>query len=178
MDNIFVELSFVIGVVLVISLIMRLLKQPLLIGYIIAGVLVGPLVFNIVHTADQLDVFAHLGIALLLFIIGLGLSPKIIKDVGKPAILTGISQVVFTAAVGWLIIRSLGYEPLIALYIAIALAFSSTIIVLKLLSDKREHHRLYAKISVGFLLIQDICAAAILIIVPALNNEALSSSFI
>ncbi|MCY3804503.1 MAG: cation:proton antiporter [Candidatus Saccharibacteria bacterium] len=178
MDNIFIELSFVIGVVLVVSLIMRLLKQPLMIGYIIAGVLVGPLVLNIVHTADQLDIFAHLGIALLLFIIGLGLSPKIIKDVGKPAVLTGVSQVIFTTAVGWIIVHSLGYDPLIALYIAVALAFSSTIIVLKLLSDKREHHRLYAKISVGFLLVQDICAAAILIVVPALNNDALSSSFI
>ena len=178
MDGVFSELSLVIIVVLVVSVIMRLLKQPLLIGYIIAGVLVGPLVLNIVHAADTLDIFAHLGIAFLLFIIGLGLSPKVIKDVGKAATLTGVLQVVFTSAVGWLIVKALGYDSLTALYIAVALAFSSTIIVLKLLSDKKEHQRLYAKISIGFLLVQDVCAAVILIAVAAVNNNDLSSSLV
>ena len=79
---------------------------------------------------------------------------------------------------GWLIVRALGYDSLIALYIAIALAFSSTIIVLKLLSDKKESHRLYAKISIGFLLIQDICATLILIAVAALNQDDLSNSLL
>lgn len=178
MNDVFLELSLVITVVLLVSLIMRLLKQPLLIGYIFAGVLVGPLLLNIVHAEDTLDVFAHFGIALLLFIIGLGLNPKIIKDVGKTAGLTGVAQIVFTTGVGWLIVSGLGYDPLVALYIAIALAFSSTIIVLKLLSDKRENHRLYAKISIGFLLVQDICATLILVVVSALNNEGLNSSLI
>ena len=178
MDGVFWELSLVIIVVLVVSLIMRLLRQPLLIGYIIAGVLVGPLVLNIVHAADTIDIFAHLGIALLLFIIGLGLSPRMIKDVGKAATYTGVLQVVFTSGVGWLILRGLGYEPLVALYVAVALAFSSTIIVLKLLSDKREHHRLYAKISIGFLLVQDICATVLLIAVTALNSDDLSGHLI
>ena len=173
MNEVFLELSLVIIVVLVVSTIMRLLKQPLLIGYIITGVLVGPLVLNIVHAHDTLDIFAHFGVGLLLFIIGLGLSPKIIKDVGKTATLTGVSQIVFTTAVGWLIVVALGYSYLIALYIAVALAFSSTIIVLKLISDKKEHGRLYAKISVGFLLIQDICATIILILVTALNSNNL-----
>ena len=172
------ELSLVITVVFLVSLIMRLLKQPLLIGYILAGVLVGPLILNIVHTSDTLGVFAHFGIALLLFIIGLGLNPKIIKDVGKTASLTGIAQIIFTTALGWLIVSNLGYDPLIAFYIAIALAFSSTIIVLKLLSDKKENHRLYAKISIGFLLVQDICATLILIAVAALNNDNLTSTLI
>ena len=178
MDNVFLELSIVIIIVLLVSLVMRILKQPLIIGYILAGVLVGPLVFNVVHASDTLDVFAHFGIALLLFIIGLGLNPKIIKEVGKTATLTGVAQIFFTTALGWLIVRGLGYDPLISLYIAIALAFSSTIIVLKLLSDKKEHHRLYAKISIGFLLVQDICATLILIAVAALNNEDLGASLV
>ena len=178
MNDVFSEISLVVIVVLVVSLIMRLLKQPLLIGYILAGILVGPLVFNIVHASDTVDVFAHFGIALLLFIIGLGLSPKVIKDVGKTAVFTGIAQVVFTSALGWLIVRALGYEPLVALYIAVALAFSSTIIVLKLLSDKKEHHRLYARISVGFLLIQDICACLLLIAIVAINNNDLTAGVV
>ena len=178
MNDIFLEFSAVITVVLLISLIMRLLKQPLIIGYILSGVLVGPLILNIVHTSDTLDVFAHFGIALLLFIIGLGLNPKIIKDVGKTAVATGVAQIAFTTAIGWLIIRALGYSPLLSLYIAIALAFSSTIIVLKLLSDKKENHRLYAKISIGFLLVQDICATLALILVAALNNNDLTANLV
>ena len=178
MNDIFLELSLVIIVVFLVSLVMRLLRQPLLIGYIVAGVLVGPLVFNIVHASDTLDIFAHFGIALLLFIIGLGLNPKIIKEVGKTATLTGVAQIIFTTALGWLIVKALGYDSLVALYISIALAFSSTIIVLKLLSDKKESHRLYAKISIGFLLIQDICATLILIAVAALSNDNLSGSLI
>ena len=178
MNDVFLELSLVIIVVFSVSLLMRILRQPLLIGHILAGILVGPLVFNIVHASDTLDIFAHFGIALLLFIIGLGLNPKLIKEVGKTATLTGIAQILFTTALGWLIVRALGYDSLIALYIAIALAFSSTIIVLKLLSDKKESHRLYAKISIGFLLIQDICATLILIAVAALNQDDLSHSLI
>ena len=178
MNDVFLELSLVIIVVLAISTVMRLLKQPLLIGYILAGVLVGPLILNIVHTSDTLDIFAHFGIALLLFIIGLGLSPKVIKEVGKTATLTGVAQVIFTTGVGWLIIVGLGYSPLVALYVAVALAFSSTIIVLKLISDKKEHNRLYAKISVGFLLVQDICATILLIVVAALNNDNLDTDLL
>ena len=170
MNHVFLELSAVIVIVLLISTIMRVLRQPLLIGYILSGVLVGPLVFNIVHKADTLDVFAHFGVSLLLFIIGLGLSPRVVKDVGKTAAITGVAQVLFTTAVGWFVALSLGYDPLVALVIAVALAFSSTIIVLKLISDKKEHHRLYAKVSIGFLLIQDICACLILLAVTALNG--------
>ena len=173
MNDTFLELSLVIITVFLVSVFMRLLRQPLLIGYILAGVIVGPLVLNIVHASDTLDVFAHFGIALLLFIIGLGLNPKIIRDVGKTASLTGVAQIVFTTGVGWLIVRSFGYDPLVSLYIAVALAFSSTIIVLKLLSDKKESHRLYAKISIGFLLVQDICASLLLLVVAALNREEL-----
>ena len=178
MNDVFLELSFVIIVVLLVSLVMRLLRQPLIIGYILSGVLVGPLALGIVNTADNLDVFAHFGVALLLFIIGLKLNPTVIKDVGKTATLTGVAQVLFTTGVGWLIIRALGYSPLIAFYIAIALAFSSTIIVVKLLTDKKEQHRLYAKISVGFLLIQDVCAALLLVVANTLNKGSFSANIL
>ena len=155
---------------------MKLLRQPLIIGYILTGVLVGPTLLNTVHADDTIDVFASFGVALLLFIIGLGLNPRVIKEVGKVAVLTGVGQVVFTSGVGWLIALGLGYEPRVALYIAVALAFSSTIIILKLLSDKKEQHRLYGKISIGFLLVQDILAALALVAVSASSNGGLAAS--
>lgn len=171
MDNLFLELSLIIIVATAIAGAMQLLRQPLIIGHIITGLLVGPYFFNILRPTDTIDLFSQLGIALLLFIIGLSLSPTIIREVGKVSLITGVGQVVFTALVGFFIVRALGYSPLVSLYIAIALTFSSTIIILKLLSDKNDLNRLYGKISTGFLLVQDLIATVILMIVSALGQQ-------
>ena len=176
MTDVFLELSLIIVLVAAVSLVMKLLRQPLIIGYILTGVLVGPTLLNAVQADDTINIFASFGVALLLFIIGLGLNPRVIKEVGKVAVLTGVGQVIFTTGVGWLIVFSLGYSPIVALYIAIALAFSSTIIILKLISDKKEQHRLYGKISIGFLLVQDILAALALVAISASSNGGLAAS--
>jgi Kef-type K+ transport system membrane component KefB len=162
--SVFSEISLIIAIATFVGLIMHLLKQPLIISYIITGIIVGPSLFNIVQSHDTVDVFAKIGISLLLFIIGLGLNPKVIKEVGKAAALTGVGQVLFTTIFGYGLIRMLGFESTEAIYIAIALTFSSTIIVLKLLSDKKEQGRLYGKISIGFLLVQDIIATFALVV--------------
>ncbi|MEK6856906.1 MAG: cation:proton antiporter, partial [Nanoarchaeota archaeon] len=124
-----------------------------------------------------LVVFSQIGIAFLLFIVGLSLNPKVIKEVGKASLITGVGQVVFTSIIGFFIARFLGFETVTALYIAIALTFSSTIIIMKLLSDKGDLDKLYGKISIGFLLVQDLIAVFILIIVSSFSetNQALSS---
>lgn len=170
----FYEISLIIAIAAVASLAMRLLKQPLIIGYILTGVIAGPLVFDIVHSNDTIEAFAHFGVSLLLFIIGLGLNPKIIKEVGRAAVAAGCGQVLLTTAGGWLILRALGYGDLPAFYIALALAFSSTIIVIKILSDKREQNRLWGKISIGFLLVQDIIATIVLVAAALATQDNLS----
>lgn len=169
--ELFVEISALLVIAAIISLIMRALKQPLIIGYIITGLLVGPAFLGIVKSSDALETFSSFGIALLLFIVGLGLNPKVIKEVGKVSLLTGVGQVVFTTVIGFLIIYGLGYNAVGALYIAIALTFSSTIIILKLLTDKRDQNKLYGKISIGFLLVQDIIATLALLVASASGNE-------
>ncbi len=113
----------------------------------------------------------NFGVALLLFIVGLGLNPKVIKAVGKVAVLTGVGQVLFTTFFGFWIATSLGYSQTTALFIAVGLAFSSTIIILKLLSDKKEQNQLYGKISIGFLLVQDIIATFALVVVSAMAMD-------
>jgi len=163
MVSIFVQISLVLGVAVVISLIMRLLRQPLIIGYIITGIIVGPAVFGIVQKGDALESFAHIGVALLLFIVGLGLHPKMIREVGGVAIVTGLGQIVFTSVIGWVIAIMLGYTPLVALYIAIAFTFSSTIIILRLLYSKEDQDTLYGRIAIGFLLVQDFVALIMII---------------
>jgi len=158
------------------GLIMHILKQPLIIGHIITGIIVGPTLLGIVdvHSEELMEVFSKIGIALLLFIIGLGLNPKVIKDLGKVSIVVGGSQVVITALIGGLLAGVFGYDLVPSLAIGVALAFSSTIIILKLLSDKKEHGRLHGKIAIGVLIVQDLIATLALLAAAALDSEGLT----
>lgn len=165
--GIFTELSLIILIATVLAFVMRLLKQPLIVGYIIAGILSGPYFFNILKSTDHIELFSKIGITVLLFIVGLSLSPKVIKEVGKVSLVTGIGQVLFTSAVGLGIALVLGIDRIAAFYVAIALTFSSTIIILKLLSDRGDLNKLYGKISIGFLLVQDIIATIILLLISS-----------
>ncbi len=170
MLDIFLQISIVLFVVLVVSFIMRILKQPLIIGYILSGILIGPFFLKLLPQNETISTFSEFGIAFLLFIVGLHLSPKVIKEVGKISLITGIGQVIFTSLIGYFIGIWLGFSSITALYIAIALTFSSTIIIMKLLSDKDSLDKLYGKISIGFLLVQDIIAIIILIIVSSFSS--------
>jgi Kef-type K+ transport system membrane component KefB/Trk K+ transport system NAD-binding subunit len=167
---IFTELSIILLITVVVTGFIKLLKQPAIIGYILSGILAGPFVFNIIGSHDTLFAFSQIGIALLLFLVGLNLNPRVIKDVGKVSLITGIGQVVFTTSIGFLIARALGFSNTVSLYIAIALAFSSTIIIIKLLSDKRDLESLYGRISIGFLIVQDFIAILILLFISTLNT--------
>ncbi len=170
MTEVFIQISFMILIVLVVSFIMRLLKQPLIVGYIISGVIVGPYFLGILPGIDAIHTFSEIGIALLLFIVGLHLTPKVIKEVGKISLITGLGQIFFTAIIGYLIANLLGFNVITSIYIACALTFSSTIIILKLLSDKGDLDNLYGKISIGFLLVQDFVAILALIIISSLST--------
>jgi len=161
--EIFVELSVIIVIAMLVSLIMRALKQPLIVGYIFTGILVGPYFLNLIQNGDVIELFSKIGITILLFIVGLNLSPNVIREVGKVSLLTGIGQVLFTSIIGFFIATALGIDRIAAIYVAIALTFSSTIIILKLLSDKGDLNKLYGKIAIGFLLVQDIVATLILL---------------
>ena len=165
--DIFTEISLIIVLATAVAGIMHLLRQPIIIGHIITGLLVGPYFLNILKAEEVVNVFSELGIALLLFIVGLGLSPRLIKEVGLISIIAGTGQIIFTTIISFGIGILLGFDYITALYIAIALSFSSTIIVVKLLSDKHDIQKLYGKIALGILLVQDIVAAFILIGLPA-----------
>src|SRR3990172_9689528 len=103
--DLFFEISVIILVATAMAGLMRLLKQPLIVGHIVTGILVGPRFFNLIHSQDTIKIFSQFGIAILLFIVGLNLSPKIIREVGKISLITGIGQVVFTALIGFLILK-------------------------------------------------------------------------
>ncbi len=166
-ESLFIELSMIIILAVGISGIMKLLRQPIIIGYIITGILAGPLLLDIVKSTDMVATFSHFGIVFLLFIAGLSLNPKVMKSVGKVSLITGVGQVLFTTLVGFFIAKFLGFSDIAALYISIALTFSSTIIIVKLLSDKGDLQTLYGRISLGFLIVQDVVAVLILIIISS-----------
>ncbi|MBP9826868.1 cation:proton antiporter [Candidatus Saccharibacteria bacterium] len=168
MHNQLFEVSLVIVIATIVAGLMHVLRQPLIIGHIITGLVVGPFGFGLIKSTDTLEVFSGIGIVLLLFIVGLGLNPRVIREVGKTAVITGVGQVLFTTVLGTIIALGLGFSLVSSLFIALAISFSSTIIIMKLLSDKREINQLYGKISVGFLLIQDIIATFTLVFVAAL----------
>lgn len=164
--NLFAELSLVIAIGAGISALMRIFKQPLLIGYIITGIIVGPLL-GLIGNAETLEGFSKIGIALLLFIVGLGLNPRIIKDLGKISVVAGLNQVIVSTIVGTVVMLLIGRSLVEGLVVGGALAFSSTIVGLKLLTDKKELSRLYGQLSVGTLLVQDILAMLALIVLSA-----------
>jgi len=163
MHNVFNELSLIIVVGVVVSLFMRAVRQPLTIGYILTGVLVGPAALDLISSQETLEVFSNFGIALLLLIVGLGLNPRVIKEVGKIAGYIAVCKVLLVTGIGFLLSQALGFTTTEGLYIGIALSFSSTIIILKLLTDKKEQTRLYGKVAIGYLLIEDILATLILV---------------
>ena len=165
--EIFTEISSIILLVTAVSFVMKLLKQPFIVGYILTGIIVGPFVLNLLRSTQNVEFLSQIGITILLFIVGLGLNPKVLHEVGKISLITGIGQVVFTSTIGYLLCRTIGLDHLSSIYISIALTFSSTIIILKILTDKGDIDALYGKISIGFLLVQDIIATIILIIVSS-----------
>ncbi len=178
MNHMFEELTLVIVIAVAVSLIMRALKQPLMIGHIVTGILVGPAVFNLVSSTETIEIFAEFGIALLLFIIGLGLNIHVIKDIGKVALLASIAQVTLVGGAAYAAAIVIGYSQSVAMYIALALSMSSTIIVLKLLSDKKETSRLYAKVAVGFLIVQDfLVTLAVLFVSSSSSGQITLESF-
>ncbi|MGE0253694.1 MAG: cation:proton antiporter [Alphaproteobacteria bacterium] len=143
------------------------LRQPLVVSFIAAGVLAGPSVLGIVHSSEMVALLSELGIAVLLFLVGLQLDLKLIRQVGPVALVAGLGQIAFTAILGFLLGVWLGLETVGAAYIAVALTFSSTIIVVKLLSDRRELDALHGRIALGCLIVQDLVVVVCMIALAA-----------
>lgn len=164
----FAELGVILLLVMVMSYVMKVLKQPLMIGYIITGLLVGPQMLGVLHDTQGVAMFSHLGVALLLFMVGIWLNTKEIKEMGKPALLIGLAQVGLTVVFWWLLARGLWYSVMTSLFVGIALALSSTIIIVKLLGDRGQLEDVFWKLTIGVLIVQDMIAMLLLIILSSL----------
>ena len=147
------------------------LRQPLIIGFIAVGILAGPSCLNWIRSVDQIHAMAEMGLALLLFIVGLKLDIKLIRSMGRVALAAGLGQVVITTIGGFLIAYALGMNVVTSFYVAMALTFSSTIIIVKLLSDKKEADSLHGRLALGILIVQDVVVILAMIGLSAFSGE-------
>lgn len=170
MNDVFFNLSLIIAIGTAVAIFMRSIGQPLIVGHIITGIIVGPALLGIGNAPDTLTFVNEIGIAVLLFIVGLGMNLKVVNEVGKTSLATALVQILSITAIGWSICTALGLSSTEALIVAFALSINSTIIGLKLLSDHKEQGRLHGKLTIGTLLVQDIAAAIALILITSANS--------
>lgn len=164
----FYSISLFLVVAAVFGIIAKFLKQPVLIGYLFAGLALAYL--GLIRDTEGLEALGKIGIALLLFLVGLEMNIRELPTLGKVAMFTGLGQIIFTSILGFLISLLLGYGIIPSVYIAVALTFSSTIIIVKLLAEKGDLGSLYGKIAIGFLLVQDFVAILILMFLAGLKQ--------
>jgi len=170
--NIFFQLALLFGLTVSIAFIMRLLRQPLMIAYIISGMVAGPLFLHTVENGSAtFDTLAQFGVIFLLFLVGLSLNVNHIRHIGKAAIVTGLAQVVFTATIGYFILKTLGFTSVTSGYMALALTFSSTIIIVKLLTDKKDTETVYGRHVLGIMVVQDIVAVLIMLFLTTNGSD-------
>ena len=177
MVSVIFELGTIVGIAAVIALIARAVKQPPIIAYLVTGIVAGPLFLNVLSSTELIETFAHLGVAFLLFIVGLSLDFKVLKEVGGVSVVAGAGAMAVVSGVSFFIARALGFGFTPALYLAAALAFSSTVVVVKLLSDKREMDTLHGRIALGILIVEDFVAAFMLMIIPVLGGGDMTLVF-
>ncbi|CAB4540629.1 MAG: sodium:proton exchanger [Actinobacteria bacterium] len=171
-ESAFGQVALILLVTAIIGMGAKFARQPLVVAYIFVGILLGPTFLNLVQYEEEIELFAELGIALLLFLVGLKLDLSLIKNIGKVAVFTGLGQVIFTGLLGYFIVVGFGFDVVQAAYIAVAITFSSTIIVVKLLSDRREIDQLHGQIAVGFLIVQDILVIIFMVVIAAIGSSA------
>ncbi len=169
-DSLLLEVAIILVLAAVLGFIFQLLKQPLILAYLITGIIIGALGFFDLGEREALEFFSHLGVMFLLFLVGLEMDYESIKKVGKTSLAIGLGQVVFTATGGFLLTHFIfGMSTVHAAYVAIALTFSSTVIIVKLLSDKGNLTSLHGRAAVGLLLVQDMVVILILISLNAFD---------
>jgi Kef-type K+ transport system membrane component KefB len=162
-----VSLGIILVIGAVFAFIIRAFKQPLIPAYIITGILIGPVILGLIKDSSLILSLSEIGVAFLIFTAGLELKFSKLKEVGKTASIGGILQVILLFLIGFLVSLVLGFSGKAPIYIGLAVAFSSTMIVVKILSDKREINSLHGRLIIGILLIQDIAAIIALIVLSS-----------
>lgn len=167
----FVDIAFILLVSALAGLVGSKLRQPLVVVFVVVGVVVGPSVLGLVTPGEELELLAELGVALLLFVVGLKLDLHVVRRLGPVAVVAGSIQVTVVTVAGFALALALGLDVVASLYVGMGLAFSSTIIVVKLLSDRREIDDLHGRLAVGILIVQDLVVVFVMIVVTTTGER-------
>ncbi len=162
------QLAIVVLIAAGFGFIAKLLRQPIVLAYLLAGLVIG--YFGFVKLPSVSSVFAELGIMFLLFLVGLEINYDSFRTVGKPALIIGLAQILITFGLGYWVAGLFHFGAAPSAYIAIALTFSSTILAVKLLTEKKDLHSLYGRIAIGILLIQDLVAILLLVLLSGFET--------
>ena len=159
-----IDIGLAIGVATLLSYFTYLFKQPNILAYILTGLLIGPLFLGLITDQESISTLGELGVAFLLFSAGMELDARKLKRVGIVALIGGIVQVFVSFGIGFFIASMLGFETSVSLITGLLLAFSSTMLVTKILIERNEINSLHGKIIIGILMIQDVFALFVLIV--------------
>lgn len=170
------EIGLIIIVATILGYIARLIKQPAIIAYIVTGFILGPFGLALITGRNEIIALSELGIAFLLFIVGLELNLGKLRRVGKQIVFVSLLQVFLTFTITYSIFNFFGFDFIHSLYLGLAASFNSTMVVVKMLSDRKKIGSLRGRLTIGILIIQDILIILVLSIVP--NLETLSVNFV
>jgi len=159
----------------VVAVASQVARQPLLLAYLVAGFAIGPHGFEWITDTHSIATISEIGLSLLLFMIGLEIDLKKMASAGKVITFTAAAQIVGCVLLGWLVFDWIGpaQNRLEALYLGVAAAMSSTVIIVKILYDKRELGTLAGRVTLGVLVMQDVFVILFLAIQPNLKNPAI-----
>lgn len=180
MDSIFIQLAIILGLSSTLGYLVHLFNLPLIIAYLFGGLLLSSVSIWDIKTFQTLSFLPEIGIAFVLFLVGMELDFREIKQLGRPIFITGVLQVIITSIVGSSLARFLGLGYFESIYLGLGLSFSSTIVIIKLLLEKKELTSLYGKLSVGILLLEDLLAVLVLLWLSSASsflNLGLTNSF-
>ncbi|HCB22273.1 TPA: hypothetical protein DEP06_00490, partial [Candidatus Daviesbacteria bacterium] len=163
MDNIFIQLAIILGLASVFGFITHKFKLPLLIAYLLGGLLIAAAAIFDPSQSQVLHFLPEIGIAFVLFLVGMEMDLREIRKLGKAILMCSTLQIIISSIVGFVLARLLGFGPTESVYLGVGLSFSSTIVVVKLLLEKNELSSLYGKLAVGILLLEDLVAVLILL---------------
>ena len=180
MNNIFIQLAIILGASSVLGYITHKLKLPIIIAYLLVGLSLATVALFNLKDFEILHFLPEIGIAFVLFLVGMELDLREIKRLGKPILMASTLQIIISSFAGFAIAGWLGFGRVESLYLGLGLSFSSTIVVIKLLLEKNDLSSLYGKLSVGILLLEDLIAVLILLgltVSPSFFNFGFQQTF-
>ncbi len=165
------SMAIVLGIALVGGMAVRLIRLPVILGYLLSGIVIGPYALQLVQDPEEVETMAIIGVALLMFTLGLEFSLRTLRRIGRIAIIGGTAQITATVVLGVLVGYLLGWTMRDALLFGLFISLSSTIIVIKTLLDRGELGSPHGRVMIGILLVQDLSVVPMMVILPSLEQS-------